>query len=309
MSCVVQCRHPVGGQPCKDSLVGQGMALELDEALEKWQKQLAQSTCYWRLRSGEEEQYWESHADQYWRNRTSGPHFTLVLDWLKEVVPPQATLLEIGPGPGIFTLSLANHCRVVTAIEPSPAVVKHLRRQADGFPNLAIIQSTWEDCVVSPHDLVFGAGVVYFFSDPKKSLEKMLRSARQKVLLVLVDEADSLSQELAAILQLPPPPPAVPATTLFFQILEQLVPSYICTKIVGKQIYHYPDLSHLVNLWYHDLKLFSPTLLKIESFLKEKGIVITAEGNIAIPRNFISYLLEVDLTFQHWSGKEKYQGR
>jgi len=271
------------------------MADDLGTALKSWQRELEQTSSFQRLVAGEEEQFWECHAEQYYQNRTAGPHYTAVLDWLLEVVPPQATLLEIGPGPGIFTLPLARHCSRVTAIEPSPAVVNFLQRQAGGLPNLTIIQDSWEECVVDSHDVVLAAGVLYVFYDLSKALEMMLRSATHKVLLIFVEADQALLQELAATLHTPPPSPGGPSVKSFFRVLNELTSSYVWTRLVEQQIYHYPNLEYLCDLWSHSLKLTPDHLPAVRSFLAEKGILDMATGDLTIPRCITSHMIEVSV--------------
>jgi len=90
------------------------------------------------------------------------PRYPEVLfDALERVthLPRPAQLLEIGPGTGQATITLANRDHHITAIEIGPALAEMARRELRTFSNVDIITGAFEDINLPPHsfDLIFAA--------------------------------------------------------------------------------------------------------------------------------------------------------
>ena len=96
------------------------------------------------------------------------------------------TALDVGAGCGALAIPLARRLRSVTALEPSPAMVRALRRWAAeaGLGNVVVVEAAWGDVPVPPHDLVLCAHV----GDPLRAdsdfLREAGRAARRLVVLV-----------------------------------------------------------------------------------------------------------------------------
>ena len=77
-------------------------------------------------------------------------------------------LLEIGCASGKATLPLARRGFHITCVEPGPALAAVARRNLAGFPEVEVVQSTFEDIDPSGHepfDLVFAA-TAWHWLDP-----------------------------------------------------------------------------------------------------------------------------------------------
>lgn len=77
-------------------------------------------------------------------------------------IDPTWTVLDIGSGPGTLALPLARRAEMVTVVEPSPAMVKRLKRHIaeEGFSNIRILPDKWEnlsDDEVGQHDVVIAS--------------------------------------------------------------------------------------------------------------------------------------------------------
>lgn len=244
------------------------------------------------LANGEDERFWERNSEVYVRNRSSGAQFSRVRDWLAERVGPKDSLLEIGPGPGIFTRFLAGHCAQVTAVEPSPANAAWLRRELCRFANLHVVQEKWEEAVTAPHDVVFSAGTLYVFPEIESALRKMLAHARAKVLLVTMDETRSWEQEAAAALGLPQPV-HLRLSALFIEVLRSLGMRFTCTEFSEEAEYSYPHFEALFELWQGSLGLREEHRFALAAFCTARGLLADAQAAVRLPRQFTTYMLDI----------------
>lgn len=114
--------------------------------------------------------FWNRRAASYQKKvmgKKGGHRVQRVLDWLEKqgVELTGKEVLDIGAGPGAFSLALARLCRAVVALEPAGEMVKHLRSEISrrGCHNVQIIQNTWEDTdpkeegLLGRFDLVFAS--------------------------------------------------------------------------------------------------------------------------------------------------------
>jgi SAM-dependent methyltransferase len=106
---------------------------------------------------------------------------------VRELVPRGASLLEIAAGTGAFSLALAPTAGKVTALDYSPAMLRVLRRKLDTSPgsgNVSTVLSRWEDADVESHDVVLAANSLYRVRDLRCTLDKLLRAARCRGIVV-----------------------------------------------------------------------------------------------------------------------------
>jgi len=101
----------------------------------------------------------DREADLYHAIRPRYP--AALFDALERVthLPCQAHLLEIGPGTGQATGTLAQRDYVITAIEIGPALAAIARRELQPFPQVKIITGAFEDIALPAHsyDLILAA--------------------------------------------------------------------------------------------------------------------------------------------------------
>src|SRR6266508_3522568 len=105
----------------------------------------------------------------------------------KRLVADRASLASghAGAGTGRHTMPLAERLEWVTAVEPSEGMRAHIAQR----DNITIVASTWEDAEVAPADLVICSHVMYGVADPVPFIDKMQRSARERV-FVMMRESD-----------------------------------------------------------------------------------------------------------------------
>ncbi|MCS3922760.1 ubiquinone/menaquinone biosynthesis C-methylase UbiE [Methanococcus voltae PS] len=91
------------------------------------------------------------------------------------------TILEIGPGPGTYTIPLAKIVKKITVVEPAEGMAKILLKRAkeENLDNITIIPKRWDDVELNKdfekHDLVFSSYSL-IVDDMGESLLKMNES-------------------------------------------------------------------------------------------------------------------------------------
>ena len=122
-----------------------------------------------------------------------------LMEFLMNSLGPASTFLDIGAGTGRWAIPAARIAQRVTAIEPSPAMLTHLRQNIAraGLGNVALVEARWEDAQVHPHDVVLCSHAMYASPDFLGFVGKMERSALYKCFLVMrVPSADGVIGQL-----------------------------------------------------------------------------------------------------------------
>ena len=127
--------------------------------------------------------YWDRRASSFARSpHARSDEFLQVLD---PYLSPRKTLIDVGAGTGRHATPLAERLEWVTAVEPSDGMRSHIPPR----DNMTVVASTWEDAEVAPADLVICSHVMYGVAEPVPFVEKMERSARERV-FVMMRETD-----------------------------------------------------------------------------------------------------------------------
>jgi SAM-dependent methyltransferase len=120
------------------------------------------------------------------------------MDALADLLHPADALIDIGAGIGRWAVTLARVVERVTAMEPSPAMLALLRENAAPFANITVVESSWEDAEVGPHDVALCSHAMYSSPDLVAFVSKMERVARRLCVMVLrVPSPDGIIGELA----------------------------------------------------------------------------------------------------------------
>jgi 2-polyprenyl-3-methyl-5-hydroxy-6-metoxy-1,4-benzoquinol methylase len=132
--------------------------------------------------------FWDRRARGFHRSTkdtiTSDPFYF----WLRDIVTPQKSVLDVGAGTGRFTLALAPQAMRFTAVEPNAAMLDFLRRDAadQGLKNISYVQTTWQE---APDDLqadiVICSHVLYPIKDIVSFLAKLQKATRQACYIYL----------------------------------------------------------------------------------------------------------------------------
>lgn len=110
----------------------------------------------------------------------------LLMELLDEHVGSDATVIDVGAGPGRYTIPLAEMARAVIAVEPSPIMTGYLRENltAKGIGNVSIVPRRWEDAEVPMADFVVCSHVLYNVLDIGEFLLKLDAHAQRGCFIV-----------------------------------------------------------------------------------------------------------------------------
>ncbi|HKW70831.1 MAG TPA: methyltransferase domain-containing protein [Candidatus Dormibacteraeota bacterium] len=123
--------------------------------------------------------YWDRRSQSYARSTQS--RVDEFLRVLEPYLSPRKTMIDVGAGAGRHATPLAERLEWVTAIEPSEG----MRSLIPPRDNMTVIASTWEDAEVAPADLVICSHVMYGVADPVPFIDKLQRSARERVVVMM----------------------------------------------------------------------------------------------------------------------------
>ncbi len=130
--------------------------------------------------------YWDQRAERFSArlSRTDGDPF---LSRLRRCTGRRTTVLDVGAGPGRFTLALAPHVAGIVAVDPSVAMLDLLVAEADrrGLTNVSVVEGRWGDVEVAPVDVAFASYVLPIVDDAPTFLAQLDATARRHVFLYL----------------------------------------------------------------------------------------------------------------------------
>lgn len=100
---------------------------------------------------------------------------------------PGSTLLDIGAGKGSWAVRLAPHARQLTAIDSSPDMIQamHELLSAQAVTNVDVVNGSWPDVQVEPHDFSFCSHGMYGAADLLTFIRRMEQVTRRTCFMVL----------------------------------------------------------------------------------------------------------------------------
>lgn len=132
--------------------------------------------------------FWDGRAKRYASRMPAGaatedPFYRR----LRRAVGRRGTVVDVGAGPGRFTLALAPNVAQVTAVDPSAGMLDICRRQARklGLDNVTCVHGRWEETDVAPATVAFSSYVLPLVSDAPRFLRKLDEAATDRAFLYL----------------------------------------------------------------------------------------------------------------------------
>ncbi|MCL2877563.1 MAG: class I SAM-dependent methyltransferase [Acidobacteria bacterium] len=154
-----------------------------------------------RRETGEGKDPWTDRAHRFhegvrerWRQNDSSREFIL------SRVDADSTVLDVGTGTGAWSMMLARHVRRVTAVDPSESMlsVLHENMAAENVSNVSVVQGTWPDVDVEPHDFSLCSHAMYGCPDFAAFIRGMEKHTRRTCFLLLRATAGDCVQAEAA---------------------------------------------------------------------------------------------------------------
>ncbi len=132
--------------------------------------------------------FWERRADRFRATARVASEDDPIVRRVLKLAGPEGTVLDVGAGTGRFALALAPRVRHLTAVEPSAAMVRHLRDAlaAAHLTNVSVVEKRWEDAVVEPATVVLCAHVLYPIAEPVPFIRKLEAHAARAVVLAMM---------------------------------------------------------------------------------------------------------------------------
>ena len=134
-------------------------------------------------------QYWDKRARRFSMGPMASAETDPMTSRLRRAVggarTPTRSVLDVGSGPGRFSLIIAPRATRVTAVDPSKRMLQILRQRARDkeITNIRTVTGMWQDVEVEPADVVLCSHVVTLVADAAPFLAKLHGAARQNVLL------------------------------------------------------------------------------------------------------------------------------
>jgi hypothetical protein len=229
---------------------------------------------------------WDSDKAEWYNRALKHSRYPAeVMRALEPLLSNCRTAIDVGAGCGALTIPLAYRLDKVTALEPAPAMLNILRREARtlSLNNIEFLQCEWGEIDAGRHDLLLCANVPGVTDDPHGFAGPMASAAEKYVVLIqgAGRERDKFYfRELYPLLlneEYPPRPD-------YLQVYARLHEMGICADVrIIKYNLDQPfeDLEEAVAFWKSYLPPFPPqrdNLLRshLEDRLEEEGGILWA---------------------------------
>lgn len=131
-------------------------------------------------------EFWNSRARRFAAVAGTGerdPFFARV----RRAAGARSTVLDVGAGPGRFSLALAPRVTEVVAVDSSSAMLGLLKRRARklGLRNIRTVAAPWEEADVARADVAICSYVLPLVADVAPFLRKLDASCRRRAFLYL----------------------------------------------------------------------------------------------------------------------------
>jgi methyltransferase family protein len=131
--------------------------------------------------------FWTDRVVAWYRRAAErGDYAARVIEAIGPALDSCHTALDVGAGCGALAIPLACRLRELTALEPSPAMARGLRRWATeaGLGNVTVVEAAWGEVIVPARDLTLCAHVGGLLRADSPFLREVETVARRLVVLV-----------------------------------------------------------------------------------------------------------------------------
>ncbi len=121
------------------------------------------------------QEFWDRRAHRFAARTAGTAARDPFLARVRRVVKPDSHVVDIGCGPGRFTLALAPAAAKITAVDLSPVMLSLVRRQAreQGLRNVRTVAAPWQEARVAEADVLLCSYVLPLVADAEPFLAKM----------------------------------------------------------------------------------------------------------------------------------------
>jgi SAM-dependent methyltransferase len=108
-------------------------------------------------------------------------------DFILSKIDSDSTVLDIGAGTGDWSILIAPRAKQVTAVEPSDSMIAVMRESllAAKITNVSIVQGSWPEVSVEPHDFSLCSHAMYASTDLEAFIRRMMECTRRMCFLLL----------------------------------------------------------------------------------------------------------------------------
>jgi len=108
-------------------------------------------------------------------------------DFILSRIDSDSTVLDIGAGTGAWSILLARKAKRVTAIEPSPSMIRVLLEdlEKEHIDNVTLTKGSWPDVPVEKHDYSLCSHAMYACPDFASFVLKMVSCTRRMCFLLI----------------------------------------------------------------------------------------------------------------------------
>ena len=134
-----------------------------------------------------EQKFWDGLAPRYTAHYNLNNDTPLLCEKLLAKIERGASVLEIGPGSGNFTVPLAKRAQKILALDFSTAMIKELgaRLERENCANVILRQGKWENFVTSErYDYIVSVNSLYRIADMQAALRKMYKYCNKVIVLI-----------------------------------------------------------------------------------------------------------------------------
>ena len=108
-------------------------------------------------------------------------------EFILSKIDADSTVLDIGAGTGAWSILMAPRAKHVTAVEPSGSMIKVMRESllAENIENVSVVQGSWPDVSVEPHDFSLCSHAMYASADLATCIRRMHACTRRMCCLLM----------------------------------------------------------------------------------------------------------------------------